>query len=197
MPARNTELPEGTDHIVNGAMQTGGGGGGGGAPAGTAPGGNFVASGNAGTDDTGGTATGIKNQIRQGAHSLKSQAVDKARTYADDGKGRATGALDDLARIVQDTAAEVDEKFGKEYGDYVRKAATAVSDFSGSIRDKEVDELIGDARDIVRKSPAVAIGAAATIGFVLVRLVKAGLDDNAATTAAPARRTPVDTTTGV
>ena len=178
MPARNTELPEGTDHIVNGAMQTGTEGGGGASGSG---GGNFVASGSTGTDDTGGTATGIKNQIRQGAQSLKSQAVDKARTYADDGKGRATGALDDLARIVQDTAAEVDEKFGKEYGDYVRKAATAVSDFSGSIRDKEVDELIGDARDLVRKSPAVAIGAAATVGFVLVRLIKAGLDDNATT----------------
>lgn len=179
MPARNPELPEGTDHVVNGAMQTGTGGGGGGGTGGTTDSGSFVASGSGGTatDDTGGTATGIKNQLRQGAQSLKSQATGKAREYADEGKGRATGALDDLARIVRDTAGEVDEKFGQQYGDYVRKAADAVSDFSGSIRNKDVDELMTDARDVIRKSPAVAVGAAAAVGFVLVRLVKAGLEE--------------------
>ena len=37
--------------------------------------------------------------------------------------------------------------------------------------------MIDEAREFVKKSPAVAIGTAAAIGFVLARLVKAGLDD--------------------
>ena len=52
---------------------------------------------------------------------------------------------------------------------------------SASVRDKDIDELLDDARALVRKSPAVAIGAAATLGFVLARLISAGIDANATT----------------
>ncbi|WP_106639276.1 hypothetical protein [Allosphingosinicella vermicomposti] len=175
MPARNPdELPEGTDHIVNGAMETNGG------STGTETGGRnggFVAS--ADTNDTGGTASsgGIRGQIRSGAQSLKSQATDKARNYAVDGKAKASDKLDDLSRIVEDAARSIDERLGAEYGDYARKASRYVSDFSASIRDKDVDELVDDARVIIRKSPAAALGVAAVVGFTLVRLVKAGLDE--------------------
>jgi ElaB/YqjD/DUF883 family membrane-anchored ribosome-binding protein len=34
--------------------------------------------------------------------------------------------------------------------------------------------MVEDTRQFVRKSPAVAIGAAAAIGFVLARLVRSG-----------------------
>jgi hypothetical protein len=196
MPARNPdELPEGTDHIVNGAMETGGSTSGASGSTGSSgstgtDGGNggFVAAGGtAGTDDTGGTASnngnsggGIKGQIRQGAQSLKSQATDRVRSYAVDSKGRASNTLDDLSRVVEDAARSIDERLGQEYGDYARKAARYVSDFSGSVRDKDVDELVDDVRTIVRKSPAAALGVAAVVGFTLVRLVKAGLDENAA-----------------
>ena len=37
-----------------------------------------------------------------------------------------------------------------------------------------MDELVEDLRGFVRKSPAVAIGAAVGLGFVLARLAKAG-----------------------
>ena len=51
-----------------------------------------------------------------------------------------------------------------------------MANFSQSLQSKQVDELIGEARAFVKKSPAIAIGTAAAIGFVLARLVKAGLD---------------------
>src|SRR3546814_12812240 len=57
----------------------------------------------------------------------------------------------------------------------LRRAADSVSGFADTLRTKDVDELLDDARAIVRKSPVIAIGTAAAIGFALVRLVKAGL----------------------
>ncbi len=45
-----------------------------------------------------------------------------------------------------------------------------------SIKQKNLDDLIEDARGFVKKSPAIAIGTAAALGFVLVRLIKSGLD---------------------
>jgi ElaB/YqjD/DUF883 family membrane-anchored ribosome-binding protein len=52
-----------------------------------------------------------------------------------------------------------------------------VEGFAGKMDAKDVDALAEDARQFVRKSPAVAIGAAAAIGFVLARLVRSGGKD--------------------
>jgi ElaB/YqjD/DUF883 family membrane-anchored ribosome-binding protein len=43
-----------------------------------------------------------------------------------------------------------------------------------AVPNKDIDDLIADARNFVRKNPAVAIGAAAAIGFILTRLIKVG-----------------------
>jgi hypothetical protein len=208
MPPRNPELPEGTDHIINGAMSTGGGGGDEapailGEEAATGQGdtaaeaaSTFVAAGTG--DDTGGNATGssggggsggggsggggsggtIVSQLKGEAGNLRGQATDKVREFAESGKDRLTEALDDAARMIDDAASQIEEKLGGDYGGYARRAATAVSEFSGSLREKEVDEIYDGAREAVRKSPGVAIAAAAVLGFALVRLVKAGMPEN-------------------
>ncbi len=235
MPGRNPELPEGTDHIINGAAELGtgssagtgagmaggptratsGGGTGGIGGGGTDMGaGGFVGSAGSGLDtgglDTGTSAGprsgtsdfgtsgsgalttrndsgsaggdgssggGLKAQAVSGVQSLRSQATDKARSYALDGKNRATSALDELAGMVDDAARQIDDKLGPQYGQYARQAAGAVTGFADTLRDKDVDDLFDDARSVIRKSPAVAIGVAAAVGFALVRLVKAGMPE--------------------
>jgi ElaB/YqjD/DUF883 family membrane-anchored ribosome-binding protein len=191
MPPQN-ELPEGTDHIINGAMETNPGGGtglgspasglGGGASAGGATGGG-VSDGSAlvatsGGDDTGGTASGgVTEQLRSQAYALRDQGVDRAREFATGGKTRATDALEELSRVFADTADTIDERMGRDYGEYARKASDAVSGFADTLRNKEVDDLYEDVTNAVRKSPGVAIGVAAVVGFALARVVKVGLGD--------------------
>jgi ElaB/YqjD/DUF883 family membrane-anchored ribosome-binding protein len=190
MPQRDDELPEGTDHIINGAMETGGGGaaGGGsssgfiGASAGSDTGGTATGGGtsvsNGNNNDGGNEGTGgVVEQLRTQATALRDQAGDRVREFADSGKTRASDALDELARAVGDTAETIDERLGEEYCEYARRAADAVSGFADTLRRKEVDELYDNVRDAVRKSPAIAIGIAAVLGFTLVRLVKSGLPE--------------------
>lgn len=188
---RNSELPEGTDHIINGAMETNGGGGGAGSgSADTSPG--FIGTGM--DDDTGGTSVrgrnmagsgpgegsnggseGVLEQLKSQAFSLRDQAGDRARDFAETGKARATDALDEISRVVSEAADSIEDRVGTEYGEYARRAADAVSGFADTLRNKEVDDLYEDARSAVRKSPGVALAAAAVVGFALVRLIKAGL----------------------
>jgi ElaB/YqjD/DUF883 family membrane-anchored ribosome-binding protein len=200
MPQRDDELPEGTDHIINGAMETGEGGGGstGGATAGGGASSGFI--GASGGDGTGGTAvgggtsmtsdqtggqgnggdegnSGMVDQLRSQATALRDQAGGRVREFAEGGKTRASDALDELSRVVGDTAGTIDEKLGGEYGEYARKAADAVSGFADTLRRKDVDELYDNVRDAVRKSPAIAIGVAAIVGFTLVRLIKSGMPE--------------------
>ena len=124
----------------------------------------------------GGKLAEARQALLDNTAKLRGDAGDKARGLAEDGKARAAGALDQLSQMLTDAAGQVDEKLGEQYGRYARSAADTVQGFSASINDKSVDDLIEDARVLVRKSPAVAIGAAAAIGFVVARLLTAGLD---------------------
>lgn len=119
---------------------------------------------------------GAKQTLSDNVTKLKSEAGDRARTIADEGKAKATGALEQLSQMLTDAAGQVDDKLGAQYGQYARSAASQVQGFSSSLNDKSVDDLLDDARELVRKSPAIAIGTAAAVGFVFARLLSAGLD---------------------
>ena len=125
----------------------------------------------------GGATVTTRQAVRDHAGKLGQQATDKLRMLADDGKARAGGALDQVAQLLTDAAGQVDDKLGEQYGRYARDAAGQVQGFADGVRNKDVDELLDDARGFVRASPAVAIGVAAALGFATARLVQAGVDD--------------------
>jgi ElaB/YqjD/DUF883 family membrane-anchored ribosome-binding protein len=128
---------------------------------------------------TGGTGSGtdrIVGQVRDQVSNLREQATGKAREYAEGGKDRTTQLLADLSDIIHDAARSIDERLGDQYGEYAHKAGDAVSGLAGNLREKSLEDLLDGTRSIVRKSPAVTVGTAALLGFVLVRLVKSGLE---------------------
>ena len=125
-----------------------------------------------------GKTADAKQAIKESASKYSAQAADKARTFAEDGKARASGALEQIAQLLTDAAGQVDEKLGSQYGGYARSAADSVSGFADQVKAKDIDELVDDARELVRKSPAIAVGAAAAIGFVIARLVQSSVDAN-------------------
>ena len=160
----NSNLPEGTDHIIAGASATG--------------------RGNENTDvlvaDLGqptgrGSRDAILDKIRSGREKLSNQAADKTRGLVTQGLEKSAEALANIGKLVGDTADGLDERLGAEYGDYARRAATAIDDAANSLATKDADELIDDTREFVRQSPGVALAGAAIIGFALARLIKTGL----------------------
>ena len=202
MPPRDDELPEGTDHIINGAMETGGGdaerrGGGGGAarassarPAATAPAArpprrrnghdSDEGTGGDGRSGDGGTASAAESPSSCAARSTIFATRPAARSASSPRPARPAPPTCSRScrRVVADTADSIDERLGNNYGEYARKASDSVSGLADNLRGKDVDELYDNVRSAVRKSPGVAIGIAAVVGFTLVRLVKAGLPDD-------------------
>ena len=124
-----------------------------------------------------GKADNVKSKVKSDMNDFKAQAADGVRAAATKGKDRATEAVGSISKLIRDSAGTIDENVGKQYGDYARSAADMVEGFAGKMDAKDVDALADDARQFVRKSPAVAIGAAAAIGFVLARLVRSGGKD--------------------
>jgi ElaB/YqjD/DUF883 family membrane-anchored ribosome-binding protein len=113
------------------------------------------------------------------AQNMFGKVKTGARDAAASGKDKATSALSEVSAMVGNVAGALDDKVGTQYGDYARKAADAVSGLADSLKSKDIDDLLADARTFVRQRPAVAIGAAAALGFVLTRIVRAGDDKDA------------------
>ncbi|MGH6651132.1 MAG: hypothetical protein ACREB7_08375 [Sphingopyxis sp.] len=135
-------------------------------------------------DQLAATGATIKSEASKKAASLKAdasnlagQASTKAREAATKGKDKAAEAVGSLAKMLEDSAGTVDSKFGKQYGDYARSAASTVAGLATSLDKKDLDELAAATKDLVKKNPAVSVGAAAVIGFVLARLLKGSSSD--------------------
>lgn len=157
MADQNDTLPEGTDRIIPGAS---------------------VSSANEEqlivTEPT--PRDKVIGKVREGRDKLAGTAADKTRGLVGQGLEKGSEALANVSKLVGDTAGGIEDRLGAEYGDYARKAATAIDDIANKLASKNPDELIDDTRDFVRKSPGVALAGAAIVGFALARLVKSGLD---------------------
>ncbi len=116
-------------------------------------------------------------KINEDFSAFKEKAADSARSAAEKGKDKTAEALGSVSKLIRDSAATIDENVGAKYGDYARSAADAVEGWGTKIDAKQVDDIAKDARDFVKNKPAVAIGAAAAIGFVLARMIRSGSDD--------------------
>lgn len=121
-------------------------------------------------------ATRKANEIGEEVGRLYGQAGERAMDVARTGKSRAAEGLESLAKIIDDSAITVDDKLGAQYGDFARSAAQTVTNLAGQLEEKDVEELVAATRDFVRKSPAVAIGSAAVVGFMLARMLRSNGD---------------------
>ena len=160
-----TDLPEGTDTVIDGAA--------GSADLNTE---NDLVTDTKVTAPRDGGSTDLRQRIRDGGEKLSNQATDRARGFVSQGLERSAEALSNVSRLVGDTAAGLDERLGQEYGDYARKAASAIENTANNIASKNPDELIEDTRNFVRNSPGLAVAGAAIVGFVVARLIKSGFN---------------------
>lgn len=120
---------------------------------------------------------GATGQWTEQASVYAGQAKEKGTALANEGKARTSDALSLLGKSISETAPKIDEKLGVQYGDYARTAARTLQESAAKLEAKELAELGEDIKDVVRKSPAVAVGVAAVAGFLLARLFKGSADD--------------------
>ena len=112
------------------------------------------------------------SQARTRSDDLAGTAKTKAVELARDGKTKASEALNSLSRMVDENAPAIDDNLGAKYGDYARTASQKLQQTATRLDQKSVEDLGEDAREMVRRSPAAAVGLAALAGFMLARLFR-------------------------
>ena len=175
-----TELPEGTDKIIAGASDA--------RPSHRRrPDGDVLLVADVGDEPIAATAshdrqrraaTRSSTRSAPAARSCRARRPTRPAGWSARASSASAEALANVGKLVGDTADGLDERLGPEYGDYARRAATAIEDAANSIASKDADELIDDTREFVRKSPGVALAGAAIVGFALARLIKTGLAED-------------------
>jgi hypothetical protein len=107
----------------------------------------------------------------------KDEALGRARGFVGEGLKSGSNTLGGIAGIIEETVEQIGERLGPQYGDYAKTASQTIQRYASTLENKDPDELVDDARALIRKSPTVAITGAAILGFGLVRLLKAGLPE--------------------
>ena len=117
---------------------------------------------------------------------------ERAAAQLDTQKSRATDGLSAITGAVRQTTAQLRTDHHEGLADYVDRAADQLDRFSTAIREKDVDELLRDARHFARRQPAVFIGGSFAVGLLAARFLKSsrrsgeGMNDQVGYRSAPA-----------
>jgi hypothetical protein len=109
---------------------------------------------------------------KQEASGLAGQAAEKGKSVLAQQKDTAIEKLDSVAQALQGTAKQLegDQTPGSRY---VGMAADRLQRLGQTLRDKNVDDLIVDAREVARRAPGTFFAGSVVAGFLLSRFLKA------------------------
>ncbi|MFC5067240.1 hypothetical protein [Flaviflagellibacter deserti] len=124
-------------------------------------------------------AQSAARDARSDVSSLADDVKHRARDYANESIGAGADRLDSIAGAVRRAADDLEQQSPQIAG-YVRGAAESVERFTSSVRQRNVDDLIHDARDFTRRNPALVFGGAVLAGVVLSRFLKSSADRRSA-----------------
>jgi uncharacterized protein YjbJ (UPF0337 family) len=110
--------------------------------------------------------------LAEKAKSELSDATDKVRSLASDQKEQLAAQVGGVAEAVNRAAGELEQSNGTS-AHYARMIAENAEKLSDTIRNNDVDQLLGMAQDFGRRQPALFVGAAALLGFAASRFVLA------------------------
>ena len=97
---------------------------------------------------------------------------ETARSMAGEQKDAAAGGLNEFAGALRRAAREGGDG-SAGVSRIADSAADALQRFSDTLRNKDLDTMVRDAESFARRQPLAFIGAAAVLGYVAVRFLKA------------------------
>ncbi len=125
--------------------------------------------------DLGHVAEEVKHEAAALGEEAKAQldkAAKKAKGMAEEQKQVIVDQLDGVTSSLDKVAGELEQQ-GESTAHYVRLVADGATKLTATVRDNNVDDILGMAEDFGRKQPVAFMGAAALLGFVASRFMVA------------------------
>lgn len=100
--------------------------------------------------------------------------VQAVQSLVGEGKAQVSTSLNGVADAVRDIATKLEGNGAGPVAKYMHDAADAVAGWAYSVDNTSVEALIDDAKNLVRTSPALAVGLAVVAGFAVSRVARSG-----------------------
>lgn len=113
-----------------------------------------------------------KEQVARAAH----EAETRTRSMIESQKGAAADSVHNVADALRKTAHQLDDQNQRMAGQLTNWAAEGLDRFSQSLRERDLGALLNQAEDVARRQPAVFIGGAVALGFVVSRFLKSSAE---------------------
>jgi ElaB/YqjD/DUF883 family membrane-anchored ribosome-binding protein len=110
---------------------------------------------------------------------MMARVRERATQQLSNQKNRATDGLGNIASAVRQSAQPLRDQHHETIASYVGKAADQLEKLSSSLRERDVPELLDDARRFARERPAVFIGASFAAGLMAARFFKSSAENDA------------------
>lgn len=114
----------------------------------------------------------IATQARQQAARLANQGGEQVKGQLANQKHQAAQRIAPVQTALRETAHQLRNQGQGPSAQYVDGATDRLERFTGYLRDTDVDVMLGEARGIARRRPALFLGGAAALGFLAARFLK-------------------------
>jgi uncharacterized phage infection (PIP) family protein YhgE len=122
--------------------------------------------------DMGAKAQDVVEQTQQKVGEVADQAKQQATSQLSTQKDRAVESLGTVADALRQTGKHLHENDQHGLEHYANKAAERVEQFSGQLRNKDVQEIVRDVERYARQQPALFLGGAFVLGLLGARFLK-------------------------
>ncbi|MFD2739477.1 hypothetical protein ACFSUD_07860 [Sulfitobacter aestuarii] len=117
------------------------------------------------------SVSAASERIRSGVGDLAESVSSSAAEYAEEARDSAAQEVRSTAAALRKAADELRRGTPQERG--ISLIADNLADVADRMRDKELDEMVGDLTHFARREPLLFLGGGVLLGFVAARFAKA------------------------
>jgi hypothetical protein len=114
----------------------------------------------------------LKDKASQAAEQIKARGKDKLET----GKKTAAAGMEQLAGVLDEATESLERSEQQSLAGYAQELAGSVRSFANNLRDRSVDDLIGETQTLARRNPTLFFFGSVAVGIALSRFVKASAE---------------------
>ena len=126
------------------------------------------------------TASGGIEEAKAKASQTLEEAQRRGKDHLSAQKHKAAEQAGKLSDALDQASARLREEGQPSLAQYTEQIASSISGLAEKFRERSVDDLIRDTRDLARREPGLFLAGSVALGFAISRFFKASLIDREA-----------------
>ncbi len=119
----------------------------------------------------------VVEQSKHTARSISRQVGSQTKSFLASRKDHIARQLHELATALRQTGNKLREEDRESIAEAADVGAAKVEQFSGYLKEQDIDEMVDKVEDFARHRPALFVGGALAAGFLLGQIFRSNSDD--------------------